>query len=255
MATVTTQTRPTDDFIVGALILGGIIAAIAWRTLFNDSQSDDEVLNVIPSRKLRKKLQEEDDEQDAIIIAVDATPKRVGGILRLPKHKRLYYYSFYWTDHFSFPQKAEAHQKFEMANALVALVVFQSDIQFFRHRYKKLLVKTDNKFFLEQDENHGKKTTDPSSSKSKTYDAQKLFDKVYDRLHFYQGEWREAHKDGDIDMWQASELSKTGSLQYIPSGYNTYEITDWSVQARLATEANMKQRINNKYYHAVDDYY
>lgn len=254
MVLSTAQPIKQDDIIWGALILGGVIAAIAWRTLFNENQVDDDVLAVIPNSKLRKKFCS-DDEEDALVVAVDATPKRVGGILRLPKHKRLYYYSFYWTDHFSFPQEQEA-RKFELANALVALVVFQSDIQFFRHRYKKMLVKTDNKILLKR-YLHPRFADDVGKAEqsNKTYDAQRLFDKVQDRLNFYKGEWREAQKDEDIDMYQASELSKTGSLQYIPKGYNTYEITDWSVQARLATESNIKQRINNKYTHAVDDNY
>lgn len=250
---ITTQTPPLnqDDFIWGALIIGGVIAIFAWKTLFSDGPVDDEVLKVIPNSKLRRKLQASDDETDCMILAVDATSKRVGGVLRLPKHKRLYYYSFYWTDHFSFPQQQEAH-KFDLANALVALVVFQSDIQFFRHRYKRMLVKSETEVFLQlqdaQWNNNGK-------LENVTQDAQKLFEKVQDRLQFYKGEWRQSHRDDDIDMFQASQLSKTGCLQYIPKGYNTYEITDWSVQARLTTESNVKQRINHKYTHLVDDYY
>lgn len=254
MAVASTSTLKQDDVIWGALILGGVIAAIAWRTLFTENQTEDDVLNVIPNKKLRKKFQEED-EDSSMVIAVDATPNRVGGILKLPKHRRLYYYSFYWTDHFSFPQKQQS-QKFELANALVALVVFQSDIQFFRHRYKKLLMKTDNSIFLQQDKLFRQRKDVGNVEMNDTmFDAQRLFDKVQDRLNFFQGEWREAQKDDDIDLFQAVQLSKTGSLQYIPKGYNTYEITDWSVQARLATESDIKQRINTKYTHVVDDYY
>lgn len=240
-----------DDFVWGALILGGVIAIFAWRTLFTESQAEDEVLKVTPNSKLRKKFQREDDETDAMVLAVDASSKRVGGVLRLPKHKRLYYYSFYWTDHFSFPQQQEAH-KFDLANALVALVVFQSDIQFFRHRYKKMLVKLDNNIFLQlADAQWNGKSDKEDVSK----DVEKLFEKVQDRLQYYKGDWIQAQSDDDIDMFQANQLSKTGCLQYIPKGYNTYEITDWSVQARLTTESNIKQRINHKYTHLVDDYY
>lgn len=254
MAITTSEPEQQDDYIWGALILGGVIAIFAWRNLFSITQTEDEVLKVIPNRKLRKKYQEQDDETDAMVLSVDATAKRVGGILRLPKHKRLYYYSFYWTDHFSFPEQQEAH-KFDLANALVALVVFQSDIQFFRHRYKRMLVKSNNTIFLQLQDAQWNNLRIGSEDVNVTEDVQKLFDKVQDRLQFYNGEWLQAHRDDDIDMYHASELSKLGSLQYIPKGYNTYEITDWSVQARLTTESNVKQRINHKYTHLVDDYY
>lgn len=81
---------------------------------------------------------------NTIVMAVDATPTRVGGLLRLPGGERtIYYYSVNWSSYF----EIEIATQFEMLNTALALNLFDPYIQAYRDRYENFVVKTDSNFF------------------------------------------------------------------------------------------------------------
>lgn len=80
--------------------------------------------------------------KETVVIAFDATPQKCGGFLRLPKTKRLYYYSVDWKTTFNFPQEPD---KFEMVNGLIALTAFKDYVETYLEKWEdNVVIKTDN---------------------------------------------------------------------------------------------------------------
>lgn len=85
---------------------------------------------------------------DTIIIGVDATEERAGGMLLLPNTKIIYFYSIDWSDFFKFPLEPQP-DKFELTNVLLALEIFTKYVQKYREQWdsdlkSSLDLKTDN---------------------------------------------------------------------------------------------------------------
>ncbi len=85
-------------------------------------------------------------DDDTVIIGVDATEGRAGGILVLPNTRTIYFYSIDWSDVFQFPPGSQP-DKFELTNVLLSLEIFKEYVQEYRWDSDaecSLDLKTDN---------------------------------------------------------------------------------------------------------------
>jgi hypothetical protein len=78
-----------------------------------------------------------------MVMTVDAAPGKCAGILRLPRHSKLYYYSFNWVQMFKFSKQHEP-DKFEMLNVLVATLAFEHYIRAYQSSYDRILLQEWN---------------------------------------------------------------------------------------------------------------
>lgn len=130
-----------------------------------------------------------------ITVAVDATPFRAGGLLVLPRQKLMYFYSKAWPSNFKFP--VNEPDKFEMANAYLALVAFEEYVSSYKDPDRdSLRLMTDNSF--------------ASNPGSRHRNCQELFGKANMKLTNppFDGEWKIAHRQSDEFMYMADRLSK-----------------------------------------------
>jgi hypothetical protein len=140
-------------------------------------------------------------DSSIIVMTVDAAPSKCGGILRLPGHNRLYYYSVDWTHIFDFPNEPSKQEsdKFESLNALIATLAFKKVIEIYKDSYSSILLQTDNSFASIKP---GRKHKDPlNQAVMEQIDTEmKLLGIPY--------EWKRVKKSEDSDMWNANQLSR-----------------------------------------------
>jgi hypothetical protein len=140
-------------------------------------------------------------DSSIIVMTVDAAPGKCAGILRLPQHNKLYYYSVDWSQIFYFPKQPSEQEsdKFEMLNALIATLAFQDYIKEHEHYYYSILLQTDNSFAnLKEGRQH------------KDLTNRKNFGRITTELNSLRiphqkkqvGIWE------DVDMWNANQLSR-----------------------------------------------
>jgi len=85
-----------------------------------------------------------------VTITVDATRTRGGGIIQIANNPTRYFYSVDWSNTFEFPQEAD---KFEMANALIALDIVENAFS----KCHRAILQTDNNFGLKANGMQSKK--------------------------------------------------------------------------------------------------
>jgi hypothetical protein len=133
-----------------------------------------------------------------IVMTVDAAPGKCAGILRLPRHRKLYYYSFNWAQIFNFSKQHEP-DKFEMLNALVATLAFEHYIRAYQSSYDRILLQTDNSFASLKE---GRQHKDPINRKN--------FGQITTEMssHEIPYKWDQVNIWEDADMWNANQLSR-----------------------------------------------
>lgn len=160
-----------------------------------------------PSRSISLKpiISSGRENKNDIILAVDATPVRVGGLLRLPgKERTIYYYSIDWTSTFKFPDDST---KFEMVNTALALDLFETYITGYRRKhYTKLIVKTDSHFY--------------ESYKGFKHEEDVAFlNLVIGKVTLLGGEVHHALRENDADIINADYLSRSQIIIGLKAGY------------------------------------
>jgi len=112
-------------------------AAAAVLDAFTSSSKDAETKSGCgPNSMVHQKA------QLTVIITVNATPRRTGGIIRISHVPHRYFYSADWSNTFRFPQEAD---KFEMVNALIALDIIET---LYLIKFDRVILQTDNNFAL-----------------------------------------------------------------------------------------------------------
>jgi hypothetical protein len=139
-----------------------------------------------------------------IVMTVDATPRKCAGILRLPQHNKLYYYSVDRSQIFKFsrhPSEQES-DKFEMLNALIATLAFKHCIRAYQSSYFSILLQTDNSFRNLKEGRQHKDPTIPTNRKN--------FGRITTELNSLQipHQKKQVRISEDVDMWNANQLSR-----------------------------------------------
>jgi hypothetical protein len=158
-----------------------------------------------------------------IVMTVDASPEKCGGILRLPRHKSLYYYSVNWSEFFYFSKEPSEQQsdKFEMLNALIATLAFKYFIKDREHYYSSILIQTDNSFANLKE---GRQHKDPTNLAN--------FREITTEMNWNEipHRWKQVKIWEDSDMWNANQLSRNSILP--PFSQHFYE--DYKVKADIS---------------------
>ncbi|CAL8147252.1 unnamed protein product [Orchesella dallaii] len=186
-------------------------------------------------------------ENESIVVAVDATNERGGGLLRLSGagDRKIFFYSVSLTRLFDFQG---ASIKFEMANALIALELFSPMIEEYlkgdqlTSQYQRVVFKTDNNFFLCQ-----KGFDDP-------FDLQ-FFNTVSTKAGSLKAIFRQSLvSQGDVDMINCDHLSRDESLchqlktlEYEDNESCPYNLIDLSETAEQTILYEVREQIPAKY--------
>jgi hypothetical protein len=136
-----------------------------------------------------------------IVVTVDAAPDKCAGILRLPRHKKLYYFSVDWVpfNHFSKQSSEQKPDRFELLNALISTLAFKSYMEAYQHSYRRILLQTDNSFASLKEGRHRK---DPTNRKN--------FGQITMEMNSLEipHQWKQVGIWEDADMWNANQLSR-----------------------------------------------
>jgi hypothetical protein len=173
--------------------------------VFNKATAEkDEDGRRTPTRTSKASIRFLQNDNLVIVMTVDAAPGKCAGILRLPRHKKLYYYSVDWVPfyHFSKQSSEQKPDKFEMLNALIATLAFKSYVEAYQHSYRRILLQTDNNFASLKE---GRQRKDPTNRKN--------FDRITTELNSLQipHQWKQVTIWEDVDMWNANQLSRNSS--------------------------------------------
>jgi hypothetical protein len=140
-------------------------------------------------------------DSSIIVMTVDAAPGKCAGILRLPQHNKLYYYSVDWSQIFYFSNRPSEQEsdKFELLNALIATLAFKHYIRAYQSSYRRILLQTDNSFANLKE---GRQHKDPTNWKN--------FGRITTELNSLQilHNWKQVGIWEDADMWNANQLSR-----------------------------------------------
>jgi len=163
----------------------------------------------------------------AIVMAVDATPKRGGGLLICHQNKTVYHYSLDWTDYLTFPS-IQQPDKFETANAFIALKLFAQDIMKIQEKFKmddEVTIKVDNSKF-----NRSRSIPDRPN------DDALFWARVQKLMTDCNGNCKYSDK-GDTEFSAADKLSRGRDINDLYPGYNhsnydekALNVLQWNVQ-------------------------
>jgi hypothetical protein len=182
------------------------VAGIAgsYYVLNKATTEKDEDGRRTPTRTSKASIRFLQNDNLVIVMTVDATPDKCAGILRLPRHKKLYYYSVDWVpfNHFSKQSSEQKPDKFEMLNALIATLAFKSYMEAYQHSYRRILLQTDNSFASLKE---GRQRKDPTNRKN--------FGRITMEMSCLgiPYEWNQVGIWEDVDMWNANQLSRNSS--------------------------------------------
>jgi hypothetical protein len=210
-----------SDWVKGlGVALGAVAAAAGSFYLFKAAKEEDSQEEVVSglsrseqrfhqashevnkskptSQEYRGFLQ---NDSSIIVMTVDAAPGKCAGILRLPQHNKLYYYSVDWSQIFYFsklPSEQESDE-FEMHNSLIATLAFKHYIRAYQSSYSSILLQTDNSFATLKE---GRQHKDPTNRKN--------FGRITTELNSLQivHNWKQVGIWEDADMWNANQLSR-----------------------------------------------
>lgn len=227
-------------FIKNAYLNDFVLFKVVTSKISHEEKGDS-LMTKVPSPELPI-VQASEGSQTEMILAVDATPTRVGGLLRLPENERtIFYYSICWTTHFAFDDST----RFEMVNSALALELFKPYLKAYRERYDKLIVKTDSHFY-----GSIKGFKDP-------LDVNFLMG-IRDKVKCLRGEFQHvlvSQKDADIqnaDYLSRTELPIGLKIEYVESNSEkekavSYVLVDLSAVARGHTLDVIKEYVPRKY--------
>jgi hypothetical protein len=213
--------KGVSDWVKGlGVALGAVAAAAGSYYLFKAAKEEDSQEAVVSGssrseqrfhqashkvNKLNATSQEYrgflQNDSSIIVMTVDAAPGKCAGILRLPQHKQLLYYSVDWSQIFYFskhPSEQES-DKFEMLNALIATLAFKRYIRVYQSSYSSILLQTDNSFATLKEGRQHKDLTNRKNFGRITTELNSL------RIPHQKkqvGIWE------DVDMWNANQLSR-----------------------------------------------
>jgi hypothetical protein len=153
-----------------------------------------------------------------VVLAVDATPGRGGGLLLFHKSLHIEFYSFDWTETFRFPTEPQYQRPdiFELANALLAMSFWKDDIPRITGNNFELVVKFDNSK-IDRVHVQGR-----GGSHGPLERANELLREI-------GGSWKRISASEDSDMDLADKLSKKKiGLRQLELAFPGYGVYDFS---------------------------
>lgn len=168
-------------------------------------------------------------EGNCLILAVDASPVRGGAILRMcsASRKLIYFYSVDWSRYLNFPHESD---KFEMVNALLALLSLKQQINSLKTEcWQELVLKTDNNFI------NTTRYVDPEDDR--------LLRRFKAEISELNVTLEHARQRYDFDMKNSNQLSKGGASEWVrhnlQEDYNEYTVIDMSDEAESYLGRNL----------------
>jgi len=142
----------------------------------------------------------------AIVMAVDATPGRGGGLLICHQKEIVYHYSLDWTAYITFPStNLQQPDKFETTNAFIALKLFTPRIKKIKEEFNmddEVTIKVDNSKF-----NRCRGRPDRPN------DDDLFWERVQKLMTHCNGKWKYSGID-DLEFLAADNLSRGKAIQH-----------------------------------------